>query len=163
MTAAKTADQKAVQAGQSADQALQGVNSLRSVIANIDDYKLATSASVPFKLNAYKLSDESKADLDKLVGDVKNNKRFFIAVEGYTDSTGSRQYNEELSRKRADAVRAEVALAPGVDHQRPAPRAAQDQRRAQAGRAGPHHDALPRLAHVSTMTRRGRMWQAGLP
>ena len=35
---------------------------------------------------------------------MKNNKRFFIAVEGYTDSTGSKQYNEELSRKRADAV-----------------------------------------------------------
>ena len=35
---------------------------------------------------------------------MKSDKRFFIAVEGYTDSTGSRQYNEELSRKRADAV-----------------------------------------------------------
>ena len=34
----------------------------------------------------------------------KSDKRFFIAVEGYTDSTGSRQYNEALSRKRADAV-----------------------------------------------------------
>ena len=43
-------------------------------------------------------------ELVKLVGDVKNNKRFFVAVEGYTDATGSRQYNEELSRKRADAV-----------------------------------------------------------
>ena len=104
MTSAKAADQKAVQAGQTADQALQGVSSLRSVIANIDDYKLATSTTVPFKLNVYRLSDEAKADLDKLVGDVKSGKRFFIAVEGYTDSTGSRQYNEELSRKRADAV-----------------------------------------------------------
>jgi outer membrane protein OmpA-like peptidoglycan-associated protein len=104
MNQAKAADQKAAQAGQTADQAMQGLSSLRSVIANIDDYKLATSAAVPFKLNAYKLSDESKADLDKLVGDVKNNKRFFIAVEGYTDSTGSAQYNHELSRKRADAV-----------------------------------------------------------
>ena len=104
MTQAKTADQKAVQAGQTAQQALQSVSSLRSAIANIDDYKLATSATVPFKLNAYKLSDEAKADLDKLVGDVKNNKRFFIAVEGYTDATGTAQYNQELSRKRADAV-----------------------------------------------------------
>jgi outer membrane protein OmpA-like peptidoglycan-associated protein len=104
MTAAKTADQKAVQAGQTADQAMQGVSSLRSVIANIDDYKLQTSTVVPFKFNAYRLTDEAKADLDKLVTDVKPDKRFFIAVEGYTDSTGSRAYNEELSRKRADAV-----------------------------------------------------------
>src|SRR3954468_18009444 len=104
MNSAKAADAKATQAGQTADQAMQGVSSLRSVIANIDDYKMATSATVPFKFNAYKLTDEAKADLDKLAGDVKSNKRFFIAVEGYTDATGSRQYNEELSRKRADAV-----------------------------------------------------------
>jgi outer membrane protein OmpA-like peptidoglycan-associated protein len=70
----------------------------------LDDYKLQTTATVPFKFNAYSLSDEAKQDLDKLVSDVKSDKRFFIAVEGYTDNTGSRQYNEELSRKRADAV-----------------------------------------------------------
>jgi outer membrane protein OmpA-like peptidoglycan-associated protein len=104
MTQAKTADQKATTAGQAAEQALQGISSLRSVIANIDDYKLASTATVPFKLNAYRLTDEAKADLDKLAGDMKSNKRFFIAVEGYTDSTGSAQYNHELSRKRADAV-----------------------------------------------------------
>src|SRR5689334_11551610 len=85
MNSAKAADAKAVQAGQTADQAMQGVSSLRSVIANIDDYKMATSATVPFKFNAYKLTDEAKADLDKLAGDVKSNKRFFIAVEGFTD------------------------------------------------------------------------------
>ena len=39
---------------------MKDVSSLRSVIANIDDYKLATSAAVPFKLNAYRLSDEAK-------------------------------------------------------------------------------------------------------
>ena len=104
MNSAKAADAKAVQAGQTADQAMQGVSSLRSVISNIDDYKMATSATVPFKFNAYKLTDEAKADLDKLAGDVKNNKRFFIAVEGFTDNVGTNQYNEELSRKRADAV-----------------------------------------------------------
>ena len=31
-------------------------------------------------------------------------KRFFIAVEGYTDATGSKAYNEALSRRRADKV-----------------------------------------------------------
>jgi OOP family OmpA-OmpF porin len=104
MNSAKAADAKATQAGQTADQAVQGVASLRNVIANIDDYKLQTTTTVPFKFNSYVLSNDAKAELDKLVSDVKSDKRFFIAVEGYTDSTGSRQYNEELSRKRADAV-----------------------------------------------------------
>jgi outer membrane protein OmpA-like peptidoglycan-associated protein len=108
---AATADQhageamkSAAQADQKAEQANQGLASLRNVVANIDDYKLQSSVSVPFKFDRYTLSDEAKQDLDKLATDIKSGKRFFIAVEGYTDSVGSRQYNEALSRRRADAV-----------------------------------------------------------
>lgn len=108
---AATADQhagdamnKATQADSKADQATEGVRSLRNVVANLDDYKEQTSAIVQFKFNQYKLSADAKQDLDKLAQDVQPDKRFFIAVEGYTDKTGSREYNEVLSRKRADAV-----------------------------------------------------------
>jgi OOP family OmpA-OmpF porin len=108
---AQTADQhagdamnKANQAAQVGDQNTQGLNSLRSVVANIDDYKMQTAVSVPFKFDKYTLTADTKQDLDKLAGDVKADKRFFIAVEGYTDNVGSREYNEALSRRRADAV-----------------------------------------------------------
>ena len=115
---AAAADQHAVTADQHAGEAMSRANSanqlgeqnstaitsLRGVIANIDDYKLQTSAAVPFGFNKYVLTNESKEDLDKLAGQVKADKRFFIAVEGYTDSTGSRTYNEALSQKRADTV-----------------------------------------------------------
>jgi OmpA-OmpF porin, OOP family len=108
---ASTADQhagealtRANQAAQMADQDSQALNSLRQVVSNIDDYKMQTSATVPFKFNQYTLSPEAKQDLDKLASDVQTAKRFFIAVEGYTDSTGSKAYNETLSRRRADAV-----------------------------------------------------------
>ena len=108
---AATADQhageamnRASQADQKAEQANQSVASLRSVVANLDDYKLQTTVSVPFKFDKYALSNEAKQDLDKLADDIKAGKRFFIAVEGYTDASGSRQYNEALSRRRADAV-----------------------------------------------------------
>ena len=104
MNKANQADQHAAQADQKADQANQAVASLRNVVANIDDYKLQTSATVPFKFNAWVLSNDAKQDLDKLADDVKADKRFFIAVEGYTDNVGTRQYNEALSKKRADAV-----------------------------------------------------------
>jgi outer membrane protein OmpA-like peptidoglycan-associated protein len=104
MNKATEADQHAAQADQKADQNAQGLTQLRGVVANIDDYKLQTSATVPFNFNRYSLSDDAKHDLDKLAGDVKADKRFFIAVEGYTDSVGAKQYNEELSKKRADAV-----------------------------------------------------------
>jgi outer membrane protein OmpA-like peptidoglycan-associated protein len=112
---AATADQHAGEAMASADKAnklgeknTQDLSNLRStlanVVANIDDYKLQTSAAVPFSFNKYMLSDDAKAELDKLAMEVKSGKRFFIAVEGYTDSTGSKAYNEVLSRRRADSV-----------------------------------------------------------
>jgi outer membrane protein OmpA-like peptidoglycan-associated protein len=104
MNKANTADQHAAQADQKADQANQAISSLRNVVANIDDYKLQTSATVPFKFNAYALTNDAKQDLDKLADDVKADKRFFIAVEGYTDNVGTRQYNDALSKKRADTV-----------------------------------------------------------
>ena len=38
------------------------------------------------------------------MSEVKSDKRFFIAVEGYTDKVGPVSYNENLSRRRADSV-----------------------------------------------------------
>jgi outer membrane protein OmpA-like peptidoglycan-associated protein len=108
---AATADQhageamnKANQAAQTGEQNTQELNSLRSVVSNIDDYQMQTSATVAFKFDKWALSDDAKQDLDKMVEGVKSDKRFFIAVEGYTDRTGTKEYNEELSRKRADSV-----------------------------------------------------------
>ena len=105
---AATADQHAgeamTRANQVADQDSQALNSLRQVVSNIDDYRMQTSATVPFKFNQSTLTPQARQDLDKLAGDVQSDKRFFIAVEGYTDSTGSKVYNEALSRRRAAAV-----------------------------------------------------------
>ena len=108
---AMTADQhagdamnRANEANRASDQNRQGLDQLRGVISNIDDYKLQTSVSVPFKFDKYSLTDDAKQDLDKLAGDVKSDKRFFIAVEGYTDKVGNHEYNENLSRRRADSV-----------------------------------------------------------
>jgi outer membrane protein OmpA-like peptidoglycan-associated protein len=108
---AATADQhagdamnKANQAAQTGDQNTQALNSLRSVVSNIDDYQMQTSATIAFKFDKWKLDDAAKQDLDKLADGVKADKRFFIAIEGYTDRIGTTEYNEQLSRKRADAV-----------------------------------------------------------
>jgi outer membrane protein OmpA-like peptidoglycan-associated protein len=80
------------------------LSKLRSVVDNLDDYKLAGETSVPFRFDKHTLDDASRQELDKLVASVGNAKRYFIAVEGFTDKTGTVAYNEELSRKRADAV-----------------------------------------------------------
>ena len=104
MNKANQVGQTADQAVQTADQADRGLNSLSQVVANIDDYKLQSSATVPFTFNQYVLATEAQEDLDKLAEGLKASHRYFVAVEGYTDDVGNRGYNEVLSRRRANSV-----------------------------------------------------------
>lgn len=104
MNRATQVDQKVDQTNQRVGQIGQDVSSLRDRVANLDDYKLADEVVVPFGFNKWTLTTKAKEDLDTFASKNQNTKRFFIAVEGYTDKTGSTAYNQELSRKRAEAV-----------------------------------------------------------
>ncbi len=95
---------RANQAAQAGEEHARALNTLKQAVSNIDDYKLQTAMTVPFKLNQATLTPEAQQDLDKLVKDVQSNKRFYISVEGFTDSTGPKDYNQALSKRRADAV-----------------------------------------------------------
>jgi OmpA-OmpF porin, OOP family len=101
---AQAAMTKANSASTLAGQDSEEIKSLRQQVSNLDDYKQVADLTVPFAFNKYTLTPKDREDLDNMVANVSKNKRYFIAVEGFTDSTGSRQYNEALSRKRADAV-----------------------------------------------------------
>ena len=112
---ASAADTRAGEAMSRAEQANQGVaknteainkvrGDLQQVVSNLDDYQPAGEAMVMFKFDNATLTDEAKQQLDQLVADRNKMKRYFIAVQGYTDKTGSTQYNAALSRRRADAV-----------------------------------------------------------
>ncbi|MGI8988479.1 MAG: OmpA family protein [Bryobacteraceae bacterium] len=101
---ADQAGQKADAAGQKADKNTHDLGDLRQMVANLDDYKVAAEVTVPFGFNKDNLTPPAKAQLDKLVADKNTLKRYFIAVEGFTDKTGSMSYNEGLSRRRADRV-----------------------------------------------------------
>ncbi len=101
---AQGAMDKANQANALASTDSEEIKSLRQVVSNLDDYKQVADLTIPFAFNKYTLTEKDRQDLDNMVTNTAQNKRFFIAVEGFTDRTGSRQYNEALSRKRADAV-----------------------------------------------------------
>jgi OmpA-OmpF porin, OOP family len=80
-------------------------NELSERIANIDDYKPAGDVTVLFKFNSAKLTDDAKQQLDQLgKGQVGSMKRYFVAIQGFTDKIGPADYNLELSRRRAEAV-----------------------------------------------------------
>jgi outer membrane protein OmpA-like peptidoglycan-associated protein len=105
---AVSAQNGADQANHKADQNAKDLgdlrNDLKNVVANLDDYKQVGSTTVNFKFNSDKLSPDAKQQLDQMVASQGQYKRFFIAVEGFTDRSGSDEYNTVLSRRRADAV-----------------------------------------------------------
>jgi outer membrane protein OmpA-like peptidoglycan-associated protein len=78
---------------------------LNDRIANLDDYKSAGDVTVLFKFNSAELTADGKQQLDQLVtSEVGNMKRYFIAIQGFTDKIGPADYNLNLSRRRAEAV-----------------------------------------------------------
>jgi outer membrane protein OmpA-like peptidoglycan-associated protein len=97
---------RANQAAELAGKDSEEIRTLRAQVSNLDDYKQVSDLTIPFGFNKYTLTPKDREDLDNMVANASKNKRYFIAVEGFTDRVGSRQYNEALSRKRADAVTA---------------------------------------------------------
>jgi outer membrane protein OmpA-like peptidoglycan-associated protein len=91
-------------AGAKADQNTSALNELRNTVANLDDYKPASTVVVPFAFNKASLSPDAKSELDRIAQSKDQWKRYFVAVEGFTDRVGTDAYNDVLSRRRADKV-----------------------------------------------------------
>jgi outer membrane protein OmpA-like peptidoglycan-associated protein len=106
--AAEEADRLRAQAVQERDalrqQLLQQFNAIlqtretaRGLVINMSD--------VLFAVNKFNLTEDARLKLARLSGIIMAHPGLNLRVEGYTDSTGTEQYNEKLSNERADAVR----------------------------------------------------------
>ena len=60
--------------------------------------------NVFFDIDSYELKPESRAELDRLVEFLKQNKTLKVELGGHTDITGSYEHNVTLSKNRALAV-----------------------------------------------------------
>ena len=85
-----------------------------AVVKEPEKVKVVMKDTVLFDFNSYKLKPEAKEMLRKVAKTLNENPDTVIVVVGYTDSTGSFDYNVKLSEKRAEAVRNELVLN-GVD------------------------------------------------
>ncbi len=101
---ADSADKRSTDAMNLGQQHTGQINDLNNVVGNIDQYKKTDQAVVLFGLNRHNLTDDAKAQLDKVANDVQGMQRYLITVQGYTDQTGSANYNDTLSRLRAESV-----------------------------------------------------------
>ena len=101
---AQSAGQQAQQAQTVADGAVKRVDVLSNTVANLDNYHVVTETSVHFAFDKDNLSKKAKEALDQLASDVTNTKGYIITVEGATDSVGDKDYNYNLSQRRADSV-----------------------------------------------------------
>jgi flagellar motor protein MotB len=61
-------------------------------------------SNVFYEIDSWQLKKESLTELDNLVTLLSENKNLIMEIAGYTDSTGSVQYNMALSEKRALSV-----------------------------------------------------------
>jgi OOP family OmpA-OmpF porin len=68
--------------------------------------KVTLSADVLFEFDRYALKPEGKAKLDELVGQIKGIALEVIIAVGHTDRIGSEAYNQKLSVRRAESVKA---------------------------------------------------------
>lgn len=68
--------------------------------------RVTFSAEELFDFDQYVLRQEGKAALDKFALDLGNSKYDVIVATGHTDRIGSPAYNQKLSERRANAVKA---------------------------------------------------------
>ncbi len=106
---ADAADQHAVDAGnkataaqQSAQQVTARVQTVETVVGNIDQYKASNQTEILFRPGQTMLSKNAKDALDTMAASVKGQRGYIIEVQGF--STGKAQSAITNSQKMAESV-----------------------------------------------------------
>ena len=77
---------------------------LRGRMGDIDKYNIKNTTNVNFDIGKAVLSAEAKQELCSTAAAAEQTENALLLVVGYTDSTGSDEFNQTLSEKRASSV-----------------------------------------------------------
>jgi OOP family OmpA-OmpF porin len=106
--AAAAADKKADTANAGVQQASNRINTVETRLNSLnvnDTYTESEKQTVTFAVNSTRLDDQAKSTLDKIASELSGQANgYMLELQGYTDSTGSEQYNIGLSQRRAETV-----------------------------------------------------------
>jgi OmpA-OmpF porin, OOP family len=105
-TAAQAAQRQADTANQAVQQAGNRITTIETRLSNLNDnYTAAETQTVTFTVNSSTLSDQAKSTLDRVAMQVSGQRTgYMIELQGFTDNSGSENYNINLSQRRAESV-----------------------------------------------------------
>jgi len=105
-TAAQAAQRQADTANQAVSQANNRISTIETRLNSVNDnYTAAETQTVTFRVNSSTLSNEGKATLDRIAMQVGGQRSgYMIELQGFTDNSGSENYNINLSQRRAESV-----------------------------------------------------------
>jgi len=86
------------------DENAAATEALRSRLASIDEYNIKDTTNVYFDSGKWQLTNGAKRDLCAVAAEAEALDNALLLVVGYTDSTGSPEFNQVLSERRAGGV-----------------------------------------------------------
>jgi outer membrane protein OmpA-like peptidoglycan-associated protein len=126
---AREAERARMEAAAKAEEAEKAKAEVDELLSQLSDLKakqtergiVLTMGDVLFAFDKATLSPVAFRNVDKLADFLKKHPNRSVLIEGHTDSVGSDEYNLDLSRKRADAVK-NALVDKGVGEERITPK-----------------------------------------
>lgn len=100
----KTASMIHMATAQGFEEQTAATDALRGRVGDIDQYNIKNTTNVNFDIGKANLSPQAQQELCATAAAAESMDNALLLVVGYTDSTGSLEFNQELSEKRASRV-----------------------------------------------------------